>query len=100
MISSSNTISASASRVETLVSVLVHSNAKRVIASATTSPISTKRSFLFSRFAFSDFLISISVVNFYILVLPGKVRNYIFYFKLFIHFVALQKIISYDFLLF
>ena len=23
--------------------------------------------------------------------MPGKVRNYIFYFKLFIHFVALQK---------
>ena len=62
-------------------------------------PISTKRSFLFSKFAFSDFLISISIDLFYT-HLAGKVINYIFYFKLFIHFVDLQKIIGYDIILF
>ena len=92
MISSSVITSVVSSRLDTVTSACVHSNAMNTISKEIMSPISVNRSFLFSKFAFSVFLISISIVVFYIPILPGKVRKNNFYFKLFIHFVDLQKI--------
>ena len=78
IISSSVTICVVSSNEDTVVSVLVHSNAPSVIPRATVSPISTNRSFLFSKLAFSDFFISISVNSFTITFCPVKLEIIIF----------------------